>query len=103
MLQYLAQGACQALEDADYLSTLVAKQARPGRRRAGARWLRDRLGLGMESYRRKRSERTPRVQVTARWWGELWHCAGGAREARNALLRERSRTDYEHIDWLYAG
>jgi 3-hydroxybenzoate 6-monooxygenase len=92
MLQYLAQGACQALEDADCLAAQVGKQA-------GAEpldWdtvLRDYAGL--------RTVRTARVQRTARDWGDLWHCDGLFRSVRNAMLRDRAPTDYRYVDWLY--
>jgi salicylate hydroxylase len=92
MLQYLAQGACQAIEDADSLATLVGKHTTPD----GPDWdraLRDYTGL--------RTVRTARVQRTARIWGELWHCDGPIRSVRNALLTDRDPADYRHIDWLY--
>jgi len=104
MLQYLAQGACQALEDADCLSTLVAKQQASRTATADGTgpssdidW--DTALLG---YQDLRTARTARVQTTARAWGELWHCDGLTRSIRNALLADRSPTDYRHVDWLYA-
>ncbi|GAA1403386.1 3-hydroxybenzoate 6-hydroxylase [Pseudonocardia kongjuensis] len=89
MLQYLAQGACQALEDADELAGQLDK--------TGGDW--DRAVAG---YAEVRTARTARVQRTARRWGELWHCDGLFRDTRNALLRDRDPLDYRHVDWLYA-
>jgi salicylate hydroxylase len=94
MLQYLAQGACQALEDAAQL----AEQATKARSADGTDW--DRALAG---YAEIRTARTARVQRTARQWGDLWHCDGLFRATRNALLRDRDPGDFRYIDWLYAG
>jgi salicylate hydroxylase len=92
MLQYLAQGACQALEDAHCLAGEVAKlQAASVLDWPGA----------LSAYEQARTARTARVQSTARVWGELWHCDGLARLLRNALLTDRRLDDYRHLDWLY--
>ncbi|WP_229874877.1 hypothetical protein [Amycolatopsis deserti] len=45
--------------------------------------------------------RTGRVQLSARVWGELWHCDGLARLLRNQYLAERRLDDYRWTDWLY--
>ncbi len=91
MLQYLAQGACQALEDAHCLAALADPQAeRP------VDW--DRV---LTDYVAARGPRTAEVQRRARLWGELWHCDGLARSVRNALLTDRAPDDYRHVDWLY--
>jgi 3-hydroxybenzoate 6-monooxygenase len=94
MLQYLAQGACQALEDAAQL----AEQATKARSAEGTDWDR-----ALAAYAEIRTARTARVQRTARQWGDLWHCDGLFRATRNALLRDRDPGDYRYIDWLYAG
>ncbi|QYN39419.1 FAD-dependent oxidoreductase [Pseudonocardia sp. DSM 110487] len=94
MLQYLAQGACQALEDAAQL----AEQATKARTADGTDWDR-----ALAAYAEIRTVRTARVQRTARQWGDLWHCDGLFRATRNALLRDRDPGDYRYIDWLYAG
>jgi salicylate hydroxylase len=92
MLQYLAQGACQALEDADCLAAQVGEQA-------GAEHLD--WDTALRDYAEVRTVRTARVQRAARDWGELWHCDGLFRSVRNALLRDREPTDYRYVDWLY--
>jgi salicylate hydroxylase len=94
MLQYLAQGACQAIEDADSLATLVGKHSAAD----GPDWDR-----ALADYTELRTVRTARIQRTARSWGELWHCDGLFRAVRNALLTDRDPADYRHIDWLYGG
>jgi salicylate hydroxylase len=92
MLQYLAQGACQALEDAHCLAGEVAKQL--------AASVLDWPGA-LSAYEQARTARTARVQSTARVWGELWHCDGLARLLRNTLLTDRRLDVYRYIDWLY--
>jgi salicylate hydroxylase len=92
MLQYLAQGACQALEDADCLAAMVGKHAGPD----VVDW-----PAALHGYAEVRTVRTARVQRTARDWGELWHCDGLFRAVRNAMLLDRDAGDYRHIDWLY--
>ncbi|HEX3788547.1 MAG TPA: FAD-dependent monooxygenase [Pseudonocardiaceae bacterium] len=92
MLQYLAQGACQAIEDADGLAALVGKHGGPD----GPDW-----DAALTDYNDVRTVRTARVQRTARDWGDLWHCDGLFRSVRNELLRDRDPHDYRHLDWLY--
>ena len=92
MLQYLAQGACQALEDADCLAAMVGKHAGAD----AVDW-----PAALHGYAEVRTVRTARVQRTARDWGELWHCDGLFRAVRNAMLTDRNPTDYRYIDWLY--
>ncbi len=88
MLQYLAQGACQAIEDADALGE------------AFAAYPTDRIAA-FDAYQRERVPRTARVQTTARAWGDLWHVHEDELPARNALLRARTPNDYADSDWLY--
>jgi salicylate hydroxylase len=104
MLQYLAQGACQALEDADCLAAMVAKHAgpdthpdtHPDARGDSVDW-----PAALHAYAEVRTVRTARVQRTARDWGELWHCDGLFRAVRNAMLTDRDAGDYRYVDWLY--
>ena len=93
MLQYLAQGACQALEDADCLATQVAKHTTTGE----IGW-----DAALRVYNDMRARHTAQVQCTVRSWGDLWHADGLLRAVRNALLRDRDPADYRFIDWLYA-
>ena len=89
MLQYIAQGACQAIEDA---SCLGAKLAESGRN----------YDKAFAAYQQARYLRTARVQMTARFFGDyVIHLGGVASTARNALLASRAPTDYSAIDWLY--
>ncbi|MFI7698642.1 FAD-dependent oxidoreductase [Nonomuraea sp. NPDC049480] len=86
MLQYLAQGACQAIEDAHVL----AEQS------AGGDWDR-----ALAAYQEIRVPRTARVQGTARLWGDIWHVDGVARVLRNELFRTRDLSSHTYVDWLY--
>ena len=90
-LQYLAQGACMAIEDA---VVLAAEVAAPRRRLQCAHF---------SPTRRERMNRTARVVLTARTFGHICHAGGGARALRNELLAKRSRDDPWEIDWLYRG
>jgi 3-hydroxybenzoate 6-monooxygenase len=92
MLQYLAQGACQAIEDAYCLGTQAAKHSVEG----SLDW-----PAVLRHYVAVSAERTARVQSTARTWGDLWHVDGLARQLRNELFRDRDIADYKHVDWLY--
>ena len=88
MLQYLAQGACQALEDAVRLGREI--QAHPG----------DFPGA-FHAYEEARRPRTARVQLSALKFGEIKHIGGVGREIRNRLFEMRSPDDFSDIDWIY--
>jgi salicylate hydroxylase len=91
MLQYLAQGACMATEDAVCLAEMAAEQP-------------DDLPTAFESYVAARYLRTARVQIMARVYGEFYHARGPAAELRNQMLGSRTPEDaYEGISWLYGG
>jgi 2-polyprenyl-6-methoxyphenol hydroxylase-like FAD-dependent oxidoreductase len=91
-LQYLAQGAVMAIEDAWVLSEHVAAQ------RVGNRidW-----DAALAAYNAVRPEHCRRVLTTARAWGDFWHHTGELRDWRNDVLRERDVHDYSFVDWLY--
>jgi 3-hydroxybenzoate 6-monooxygenase len=91
MLQYLAQGACMAIEDAVELADQVE--------RAG-----DDLPAAFEAYVDARYLRTARVQLMARVYGEFYHAAGVVRELRNMMLGARTPQEaVESSAWLYGG
>ncbi|HVX21691.1 MAG TPA: FAD-dependent monooxygenase [Acidimicrobiales bacterium] len=99
MLQYLAQGACQAFEDADCLGRAVADHV-VGNVAAGGLPAGE-LARALDEYQRTRVPRASRVQRNARTWGEIWHTDGVAVLLRNELFARRSPTDYQEADWLY--
>jgi 3-hydroxybenzoate 6-monooxygenase len=91
MLQYLAQGACMATEDALTLSEKVADSP-------------DNLPAAFRAYQEARYLRTGRVQIMARIYGEFYHARGVAAELRNQMLGQRTKADsYEGSAWLYDG
>ena len=91
-LQYLAQGAVMAIEDAWVLSEHVGRQLAEG----GLDW-----DAALAAYNAVRPEHCRRVLTTARKWGQLWHLVGAEREWRNAVVRAREVHDYSVVDWLY--
>jgi salicylate hydroxylase len=89
-LQYLAQGANMAIEDGVVLAEKVAA--------AG-----DDYARAFLAYQRERMNRTARVVLSSRFFGEYFHVDGGARELRNELGRRRDPENPWEIDWLYRG
>lgn len=92
MLQYFAQGACMALEDAVCLGGQVA--AHPGA-----------VEPALEAYRRQRVLRTARVQLGSRALGEhVYHPAGAHAALRDSILGSKTSAQfYDDLDWLYGG
>ena len=92
MLQYMAQGACMALEDAVCLSHMLASH--PGR-----------IEAALEAYRAQRILRTARVQLMSRAMGEhVYHPAGVHALLRNAIMSAKGSAEwYETVAWLYGG
>lgn len=100
MLQYLAQGACQAIEDAATLAgTLDTHASNANTAHTAA----DRVEKALRAYQDTRAPHTARVQRSARTWGGIWHVDGVAKLLRDELLTTRPLDDYRHIDWLYDG
>ena len=89
MLQYLAQGACMALEDAVTLGEAVGAEGGDFER-AFAR------------YERSRVARTARVVLMTREMGRIYHAHGVERLVRNDLWKGRSpERFYDALEWLY--
>ena len=91
MLQYFAQGACQAMEDAVCLSHMLAAH-------------KDHTAA-LEAYRAQRFPRTARVQLLSRAIGEhIYHPAGDHARLRNAIMGAKSREEwYGDLAWIYGG
>lgn len=88
MLQYLAQGACQAFEDVLCLADALVDHDDPA--------------AAFAAYEAERIPRTAAVQTNARRWGAYWHLPPGPElDARNAALRARAHDDYTASDWYY--
>lgn len=91
MLQYLAQGACMAIEDGVCLAArLVANKGD--------------FAAAFGEYQRLRYLRTARVQLTARLYGDIYHAAGATADLRDLMLGgiDQSRPG-EGMAWLYEG
>lgn len=91
MLQYFAQGACMAMEDAVSLSHLMGERGFDG------------IEQTLVDYQNSRSLRAARVQLQSREIGQhVYHPAGAHAELRNAVMSARSPEEwYDQIDWLY--
>ena len=89
-LQYIAQGACMAIEDAVVLSGKLEK--------AGSE-----VAAALAAYEKERYLRTARVSITSRVFGDIIHANGGARDLRNHLLAQRTPETFWEVDWLYRG
>jgi salicylate hydroxylase len=88
-LQYLAQGACMAMEDAVTLGRAL--------RAAG-----NDVARAFALYQRSRVARTARVVLSAREMGRIFHARGVERLVRNDLWRGRSpQRFYDALEWLY--
>jgi salicylate hydroxylase len=55
------------------------------------------------AYQRERMNRTARVVLSSRFFGEWFHVDGGARVLRNELARGRDPDNPWEADWLYKG
>ena len=89
MLQYLAQGACMAMEDAVTLGEALRLHGND-------------FGKAFELYQRSRVARTARVVLSAREMGRIYHAKGVERLVRNELWKGRSpERFYDAMEWLY--
>jgi salicylate hydroxylase len=89
MLQYLAAGAGMAMEDAVCLSDFLEKNGGD-------------VVKTFAEYPEARYLRTGRVQLTARFYGDIYHAAGVTRELRNMMLSGRDpEAAYKGMEWLY--
>lgn len=89
MTQYLAQGACSAIEDAVVLGQAV-KQCDFD------------LAEAFRLYETIRIPRTARILWSAREMGRLYHAKGVERQVRNQLWEGRTQEQfYDAVQWLY--
>ena len=88
-LQYLAQGACMAIEDAVTLGEALRVNDND-------------FDKAFALYQRCRVARTARIVLSAREMGRLFHAQGVERLVRNDLWRNRSpERFYDAMEWLY--
>jgi 3-hydroxybenzoate 6-monooxygenase len=91
MLQYLAQGAGQAIEDAVVLGEAL-------------RFTGDDVEQAFQKYQQARYLRTGRVQLTARFYGDIYHASGVQRELRNQMFQSgKESAGFAGLKWMYDG
>lgn len=91
--QYLAQGACMAMEDAVTLGEAL-RECGDG---PGTDW-----PHALDLYQRARVARTARIVLSSREMGRLYHARGVERLVRNDLWRGRSPERFQDaLEWLY--
>ena len=87
--QYMAQGACMAMEDAVTLGEAL--------RVCNKDW-----DAALQLYQKNRITRTARIVLSGREMGRLYHAAGVERLIRNSLWKGRTQERfYDAIEWLY--
>ena len=87
--QYMAQGACMAMEDAVTLGEAL--------RVNGDAWV-----PALRLYERCRVARTARIVLSSRQMGRLYHAQGVERLVRNQLWQGRTpERFYDALEWLY--
>jgi 3-hydroxybenzoate 6-monooxygenase len=87
--QYMAQGACMAMEDAVTLGEALRVNHND--------WTK-----ALALYERSRVARTARIVLSGREMGRLYHAAGVERLIRNSLWKGRTQERfYDAIEWLY--
>jgi 2-polyprenyl-6-methoxyphenol hydroxylase-like FAD-dependent oxidoreductase len=87
MVQYLAQGACQALEDAACIAKCLNGS--------------DNYETAFATYEGIRRPRTATVQTWARRMGEIVHAGGAFAAIRDELLHLHPSNELDQIAWLY--
>ena len=87
--QYMAQGACMAMEDAVTLGEALRVNGND-------------FGKAFDLYQRSRVARTARIVLSSREMGRIYHASGVERLVRNDLWRGRSpERFYDALEWLY--
>ena len=92
MLQYFAQGACMAMEDAVCLSHSVENCGGD-------------VEAALQDYNAQRAVRTARLQMKSRLIGQyIYHPDGVQAQVRNTIMRSFSVEEYyNRFEWLYGG
>lgn len=87
--QYMAQGACMALEDAVTLGEAL-------------RVNQNNWPEALTLYERSRVARTARIVLSGREMGRIYHAKGVERLVRNSLWKGRTpERFYDAVEWLY--
>jgi len=89
MTQYMAQGACMALEDAVTLGEAIARCEGD-------------FDAAFRLYESVRIPRTARVVWSTREMGRIYHAKGVERQVRNLLWKGKTQDQfYTQLEWLY--
>ncbi len=87
--QYMAQGACMALEDAVTLGQALQVHHQD-------------MAKAFDVYQHSRIARTARIVLSSREMGRIYHAQGVERLVRNDLWRGRTpERFYDAMEWLY--
>lgn len=87
--QYMAQGACMALEDAVTLGEALRVNDND-------------FAKAFDLYQRSRVARTARIVLSSREMGRIYHAKGVERLVRNELWKGRTpERFYDAMEWLY--
>ena len=87
--QYMAQGACMALEDAVTLGEALRVNNND-------------IPRALVQYQNCRTTRTARIVLSGREMGRIYHAKGIERKIRNSLWKGRSpERYYDAMEWLY--
>ncbi|EXF92700.1 3-hydroxybenzoate 6-hydroxylase [Pseudomonas fluorescens HK44] len=87
--QYMAQGACMALEDAVTLGEALRVNNNDWEK-------------ALDLYQRSRITRTGRIVLSGREMGRIYHAKGVERLIRNSLWKDRPAEQfYDAMEWLY--
>lgn len=91
MLQYFAQGACMALEDAVCISHCLGNH--------------DTVERALQDYQARRVVKTARVQMNSRLIGEyIYHPDDAKAMVRNHIMQGMSQDDwFRQLSWIYGG
>ncbi len=89
MVQYIAQGAAMALEDAICIASEFARNEHD-------------IPTALSAYQNIRIVRSARVQVSSIMLDRIYHVKGVERLVRNSIFEERTPAEYyDRLSWLF--
>lgn len=87
MVQYLAQGGAQSLDDSIAMASALLNS--------------EQASDAFAEYTERRVEHANNVQRLARVAGELFHIEGIGRQIRNYSFKDHDAKDYSNLDWMF--
>ncbi|MES2538095.1 MAG: FAD-dependent monooxygenase [Pseudomonadota bacterium] len=88
MLQAMAQGACQAIEDGVWIAEYIAQCAGD-------------YASAFVAYQDHRQMRAVRMQYQSRFYWEIYHAAGAYADLRKQMLKRSPEDAMESLSWVY--